>query len=158
MSLEEAISTDTVAALQSLTNNWQESMMTYRTAKLWIMYMTMVGILRSLIRSSRIGDWNLYLQSLHDMLPYLASSGHHNYTKSLVLYLEKMNDLPQTHPAVYAKFMAGLFVLRRTGSYWAGIFSDLYIEQVLMGSLKSSGGLTRGRGFEESTSLIWLLS
>ena len=27
-----------------------------------------------------------------------------------------------------------------------------------MGSLKSAGGLTRGRGFEDSTSLIWLLS
>ena len=27
-----------------------------------------------------------------------------------------------------------------------------------MGSVKSVGGLTRGRGFNESTSLIWLLS
>ena len=27
-----------------------------------------------------------------------------------------------------------------------------------MGSIKSVGGLTRGRGFEESTSLVWLLS
>ena len=38
------------------------------------------------------------------------------------------------------------------------MFSDLYIEQVLMGSIKSVGGLTRGRGFEESTRLTWLLS
>ena len=36
-------------------------------------------------------------------------------------------------------------------------FGDLYIEKVLMGSVKSVGGLTRGRGFKESTSLIWLL-
>ena len=27
-----------------------------------------------------------------------------------------------------------------------------------MGNIKSVGGLTRGRGFEESTSLVWLLS
>ena len=27
-----------------------------------------------------------------------------------------------------------------------------------MGSIKSAGGLTRGRGFDESTSLIWSLS
>ena len=120
--------------------------------------MKMVAVLRSLIRASRTGDWNLYLQALHDMLPYLAASGHNNYTKSLVLYLNKMNNLPQTHPDVYAKFMAGLFVLRRTDSYWSGIFSDLYIEQVLMGSVKSVGGLTRGRGFDESTSITWLLS
>ena len=69
-----------------------------------------------------------------------------------------MNKLKETHPIVYTQFMEGLFVFRRTDSYWAGIFSDLYIEQVLMGSVKSVGGLTRGRGFLESTSLIWLLS
>ena len=69
-----------------------------------------------------------------------------------------MDKLEETHPDVYKRFMEGLFVLRRSDSHWAGIFSDLYIEQVLMCSIKSVGGLTRGRGFEESTSLIWLLS
>ena len=70
---------------------------------------------------------------------------------------EKMDALEESHPAVYSKFMDGLFVLRRSDNYWAGIFSDLYIEQVLMGSIKSVGGLTRGRGFEDATSLVWLL-
>ena len=51
-----------------------------------------------------------------------------------------------------------LSVIRQTNRYWAGIFSDLCIEQVLMGSIKSVGGLTRGWGFEESTRLVWLLS
>jgi len=87
----------------------------------------------------------------------IVASGHNNYAKSLVLYLEKMDTLEETHPAVYAKFLEGLFVLRRSDKYWSGISSDLYIEQVLMGSVKSVGGLTRGRGFQESTSLIWLL-
>ena len=36
--------------------------------------------------------------------------------------------------------------------------TDLVIEQVLMRSLKTSGGLTRGRGFTEQQRLIWLLS
>ena len=92
------------------------------------------------------------------MLPYLAASGHHNYTKSLVLYLNKMQKLQDTHPHVYHKFVDGFFVLRRTDNYWAGIYSDLYIEQVLVRNVKAVGGLTRGRGFEQSTSLIWLLS
>ena len=92
------------------------------------------------------------------MLPYLAPSGHNNYVKSLMLYLQRMEKLDVTHHAVCAQFMEGLFVLRRSDSYWTGIFGDLYIEQVLMGSVKSVGGLTRGRGFKESTSLICLLS
>ena len=81
------------------------------------------------------------------MLPYLSASGHNSYTK-----------LEETEPAVYMKFPEGQFVLRHGDSYWSGIFSDLCIEQVLMGSIKSADGLTRGRGFEELTSLMWLLS
>lgn len=69
-----------------------------------------------------------------------------------------MEKLEETHPVVYAKFLEGLSVIRRSDRYWAGIFSDLCIEQVLMASVKSVGGLTRGRGFQDSTSLIWLLS
>ncbi len=69
-----------------------------------------------------------------------------------------MGKLEQTHLSVYNRFMQGLFVLRRSDSYWSGIFSDLYIEQVLMGSIKSVGGLTQGRGFDNSNSLVWLLS
>ena len=92
------------------------------------------------------------------MLPFLAASGHNNYTKSLVLFFEKMEKLEETHPAVYRKFLEGLFVIHRSDSYWFGIFSDLCIKQVLMGNIKSVGGPTRERGFQESTSLLWLLS
>ena len=38
------------------------------------------------------------------------------------------------------------------------MFTDLLIEQVLMAGLKSSGRLTRGRGFNERTRLLFLLS
>ena len=34
----------------------------------------------------------------------------------------------------------------------------LLIEQVLMRSLKTTGGLTRGRGMTETQRLVWLLS
>ena len=39
---------------------------------------------------------------------------------------------------------------RRTDSYWAGLSSDLVIEQVLLISMRSTGRLTRGRGMCES--------
>ena len=39
---------------------------------------------------------------------------------------------------------------RRTDRYWAGLSSDLVIEQGLMRSMKSTGRLTRGRGVCES--------
>ena len=69
-----------------------------------------------------------------------------------------MARLQDTHLDVFDKLNRGMFILRRSDNYWAGILSDLYIEQVLMVIIKSVGGLTRGRGFDDSTSIVWLLS
>lgn len=158
LTLEEALSSQIITQLKAISAQWKQSLSEYRTSKLWLMYMSLVSILRTFIRAGRTGNWLLYLQALKEMLPYLAASGHYNYTKSLVLYLSKIEKLDDSHPHVYSKFIEGLFVLRRSDTYWAGIYSDLYIEQVLMRNIKAVGGLTRGRGFEQTTSLIWLMS
>ena len=69
-----------------------------------------------------------------------------------------MNSLESEHPDVYRKFEAGFHVVRRSNPMWAGLSTDLVIEQVLMRSIKTSGGLTRGRGMTERQRLTWLLS
>ena len=48
--------------------------------------------------------------------------------------------------------------MRRSNRYWAGLSTDLIIEQVLMRSVKTHGGLTRGKGFTETQRLVWVLS
>ena len=60
-----------------------------------------------------------------------------------------MSHLQEDHPEVYENFRKGLHVIRRSDHYWAGLSSDLVIEQVLMRSMKRRGGLTRGRGKTE---------
>ena len=92
------------------------------------------------------------------MLPYLAVLGYTNYVKLLALFLEKMDKMEETHETIYWKYMEGLFVLRHSDNHCAGIFSDLHIEQVFMWNIKSVGGLTTGRDFHETTTLVWLLS
>ena len=67
-------------------------------------------------------------------------------------------DLPEAHPDIYSKFLDGNHVVRRSERYWAGLSSDLIIEQVLMRSMKSSGGLTRGRGLTEAQRLLWTMA
>ena len=54
--------------------------------------------------------------------------------------------------------MEGKHAVRRTDRYWSGLSTDLVIEQVLMRSVKSTGGLTRGRGMGEAQREQWLLS
>ena len=63
--------------------------------------------------------------------------------------------LPHTRPDVYTHLLSGYHVIRRADRYWAGLSSDLVIEQTLMGTMKSTGGLTRGRGIDESQ---WVLA
>lgn len=93
------------------------------------------------------------------MMPFMAASGHNMYVKSLNIYLQKMRQLESTHPQVYKRFTEDVLqVVRRSNEYWAGLSSDLVIEQVLMQSIKTTGGLTHGRGMSETQHLVWVLS
>ena len=92
----------------------------------------MVHILRKFIKAERTGNWELYLQSIYDMLPYFAGSGHNLYSKSTYVYLQAMLSLQNSHPEVHSSFLDGLHVVRRSDHEWAGLSMDLAIEQVLM--------------------------
>ena len=48
--------------------------------------------------------------------------------------------------------------LSRLDRFWAGLSSDLVIEQTLICSFKTTGGPTTGRGITEIQRLVWLLS
>ena len=54
--------------------------------------------------------------------------------------------------------MNGHHVVRWSDAYWAGVSTDLAIEQELMSSIKKTGGLTRGCGMTELQCVKWLLS
>ena len=93
------------------------------------------------------------------MLNLFAATGHVHYTKSARFYLQQMLDLPISHPEVHNKFVQlGYHVIRRSDRHWSGLWSDLVIEQVMMRSIKSVGGLTRGRGVTESVRDQWTLT
>ena len=69
-----------------------------------------------------------------------------------------MLALKENNPEVYKNFSGACFVIRRSDRTWAGLSPDLVIKQVLMRALKSTGGLTRGAGFNETQRAIWCLS
>jgi len=116
-----------------------------------------VDVLKSFIRAERMGDWARHLSSVSHMLTLFAATGHSNYAKSARLYLQCMMKLSDEHPWLNTKFMhEGFHSVRRSSRVWAGLSTDLTIEQVMMKSLKSQGGLTHGRGMSESVQLTWL--
>jgi hypothetical protein len=69
-----------------------------------------------------------------------------------------MQQLETEHPDVFCNFLQGHHVVRRSNRYWAGLSTDLAIEQLLMRSVKTAGGLTGGRGMYESQRNQWILS
>jgi hypothetical protein len=92
------------------------------------------------------------------MLNLFVATGHINYARSTRLYLQLMSELPEKHPWLHDQFEKGFDTVRRSDRYWAGLWTDLVIEQVLMRSLKSRGGLSRERGMSEAVRLLWVHS
>ena len=58
-----------------------------RISKLWLQYIDMVELLRKFINAERTGNWQLHLQTLQTMIPYMAAVGHNMHAKSAYLYL-----------------------------------------------------------------------
>lgn len=156
--VSDAGSAELIDRISGRLQEFKDSLNGLRTAKLWLQYLDMVKLLKQFIKAERTGNWNLHLASLRQMLPYFAASGHNLYAKSVHLYLQKMDALQDSHPHVYKSFHDGLHVIRRSDRYWSGLSSDLVIEQALMRSVKTSGGLTRGKGMSEIQRAVWVLS
>ena len=126
---------------------------------MWLQYLDYIDTVKLFIRAERTGNWHLHLIAVEKMLNLFAATGHIHYAKSARLYLQLMNELHQKYPWLYEKFInEGYHTIRRSKRHWAGLWSDLVIEQVMMKSLKSRGGLTRGRGMTDSVRHQWVHS
>lgn len=145
--------------LKALESSMEAAAATSRTAKLWKQYFEQVELMRMFIRAERCGDWQLHLHCVQQMLPHFHAAGHLAYAKSAHLYLQQMMKLEtRMTPEEYNKFTTeGYFTIRRTDKLWGGIWSDMTIEQTLMRSMKTSGGLTHGRGVTDSILSKWVI-
>ena len=129
-----------------------------RTGKLWVQYVYQVLLMLKFITAEQTGNWQLHLHCMEEMIPHFHAAGHLQYAKSARLYLQQMNNLVHVmSPEEYTLFSdKGYFTLRRTNDFWSGNFSDQTIEQYLMRMLKTSGGMTHGRGITDSTLTKWV--
>jgi len=82
VSADHIFQQDILANISDILQRKKEFLKSYRTAVLWLQYMDMIDILRKHIRAERTGNWKLHLEAVSDMLPYMAATGHNNYTKS----------------------------------------------------------------------------
>ena len=157
--LESVVESDTMDTIKlQIDKRKTELQAASKTSQLWLKYQKMIQVARRLIMADRTGSWSMHLQAVGDCLPIFAAAGHFNYLKSAYYYLQDMCELEVKHPEVFRKFSNGFHVVRRSNKFWAGLSSDLVIEQTLMRSLKSTGGLTRGSGMTEEQRSLWTMS
>ena len=81
---------------------------------------------------------------------FTCSPGHRNDAKCSRLYFQEMLSVSDANPWLNKEFESGYHAVRHSNRFWAGLWFDRIIEQTLMRSRKCTGGLTRGRGFEEN--------
>ena len=96
------------------------------TAKLWLQYIEYIQTLNLFIRAERTGKWSLHLMAVTKMLNLFAATGHINYAKSALLYLQLMLELPNEYPWLYQCFIdLGFHTVCRNIRYWAGLWTYL---------------------------------
>lgn len=116
----------------------------------------MVAIAKEFIRAERMGDWQAHLNCIKEMLPFFHASGHLPYAKSAHLYLQDMLKLKEVmEPSVYRRYTDRFFTVDvlqlscRTST-------EMIIEISMMKSMKTDGGISRGRSTKESLISKWV--
>lgn len=91
------------------------------------------------VRSIREGNFDLYVQTMGQLAPWLFALDHTNYARWLPVHIRDMATLSDTHPDVYREFSAGHFVIKKTSRVFSCISIDQAHEQVNE-TIKGDGG------------------
>lgn len=108
------------------------------------------------VRVIREGDFTLNVNALTKIVPWFFALDHTNYTRWIPVHLRDMVTLKDVHPKVFAEFLKGNFVVKKT----AHRFSDIAIDQgheQNNAAVKDDGGAV---GLTESPAALkrWMVS
>ena len=91
------------------------------------------------IRSIRERNFQMYIQTLLNLVPWLFAFDHVNYSRWLPIHISDMVNLQTTHPEVYNEFMKGHFAVNKTNRVFSAMAMDQCHEQ-LNDLIKGEGG------------------
>ena len=109
----------------------------------------MVDIIKIFIRTERLVDYNGHIPYIvTKMLDIFSAAGQHQYAKGAQLYCQLMKQLEISpkYKEIFESFTAHEnHVVCYSYHEWSSTWCDICIEQRLMKTAKSEGGLSRGR-------------
>ena len=123
----------------------------------WNSYLEMVEVLMKVVRATRQENWDLHLECIKEMLPWLAYD-HTNYARYLPVYLAHIMLLPETHPEAHTLLVNGDFGVQRATSHgFSQMPVDQTIEQTPNRSTKTKGG-TVGFSLRKGAVQRWMIT
>ena len=70
------------------------------------------------VRSLRERNFKLYIDALVSLMPWFFALNHTNYVRWLPVHIRDIILLEESHPAVFAEFMNGNFVVQKTMQFF----------------------------------------
>ena len=92
-----------------------------------------------LVRAFREANFDMYVQSVRDLLPWMFAMDHGNYARWLSVHYRDMCILFSKHPDVYNHFQEGCFTVHKTSRRFSSTALDHAHEQV-NAEVKGDGG------------------
>jgi hypothetical protein len=102
-----------------------------KTAQYWIIYINMIKLYRTFIRSIRESDIDLYIYCLPLITNLFFTFNQPNYARWTTRYHDNLLKLKDSHPLIYENFKRGLFGIKRTEKSFSRSPIDLTLEQTI---------------------------
>jgi len=95
----------------------------------WLKTLSLELLLLRYIRSIREGNFQLYVESLTQIMPWMFALDHTHYSRWLSVHIRDMMSLAEKHPHVLAEFQSGNFVVHKTSNKFSAMALDQSHEQ-----------------------------
>ena len=106
----------------------------------WDSVIEMEVLVCQFVKSVRLGNFDLYIQSLQVMMPWVFALDHGHYARWLPVRIFDMLKLESLQPHVYKEFQDGGFVVQRSSHRFSSMGLDQNHEQ-LNKEIKGDGGV-----------------
>ena len=121
----------------------------------WSQVLELEILILEIVRATREGNFNSYVESITALMPWMFALDHVNYARWLSVHVREMAPLQKSHPSVYQKFTSGAFAVHKSKNAFSAIAMDHAHEQE-NASIKGKDGAV---GLTENPSALrrWMI-
>ena len=80
--------------------------------RFWKSYLDMWELFLCIIYATRSGDWELYVESIRSILPWVFAYDRQNYARYLTLHFMDLLNLEENYPSVHCEFIKDSFAVQ----------------------------------------------